>query len=84
MLRFLFAFATFVLSIRFSFVYIRFFFVWTLIFDYMFTFLQTISHTYVSHIMTRVDSYSTDDSHFPVTHFTTHFSVMTRVVSIKE
>ena len=42
-------------------------------------FLQTISHTYMSHIMTRVsnDSYSTSDSHFPVTHLTTHFSVMT-------
>ena len=64
----------FALSIHFFlFVYICFSFVLTLIFDYMFTFLQTISHTYVSHIMTRVDSYSTDDSHFPVTHLTTHF-----------
>ena len=60
------------------FVYICFSFVWTLIFEHMSTFLQTISHTYMSHIMTRVfnDSYSTGDSHFPVTHLTTHFSVM--------
>ena len=50
-----------------------------LIFDHMFTFLQTISHTHMSHIMTRVsnDSYSTGDSHFPVTRLTTHFFVMT-------
>ena len=57
------------------FVYICFSFVCTLIFEHMFTFLQTISHTYMSHAMTRIhnDSNSTDDSHLPVTHLTTHY-----------